>query len=194
MKTLGGGVLVTPVGASEPIFVPVNRLKAVYETDDQTQAYLNYITAKAPLAVIETLDEIWAQQNTDGNNLNMVLCTNIEENRRTIQFTHHMKQIAAEGAGAKITFDEVESNLITTESLATIYGYQGAAGTVNLGMVYVTRTSDSVNFIEFAHKIKSVDPYPAVGAATGGIITFHPNRSRVIIDETPADLYANQPK
>jgi len=194
MKTLGGGVLVTPVGKSEPIFIPVGRLKAVYESDDQTQAFLNYIGGRAPLAVIETLPEIWNQQATDGNNLNMVLCTNSVDSRRTIQFTHHMKQIVANGAGAKIVFDELESNLITTESLATIYGYQGAAGSVNLGMVYVTRTSDSVKFIEFAHKIKSIDPYPETGAATGSIITFAPTRDRVIIDETPTSLYTNQPK
>jgi len=194
MTGQGQMILVTPIGATEPTIILVDRLKAIYETDDQLRVFIGYRGGREPLEVQETLIEIWNQQNTDGNNLNMVLCTNVEKNRRTIEFTHQMKQICTEGTGAKITFDDGRSNLITVETLPVLYAYQGNAGAKNLGMIFITRKSDGQNFIEFTHKVKSMDPYPSTGVVTGSIITFAPTRDRVIIDETPAVLYANQPK
>lgn len=187
-----GYVLVTPVGASEPKAIPTRQLHTVYENDEQTQAYLHFIGTKQPLAVQETLLEIWAQQNTDGNNLNMLLVTSTVGGRSTIEFTHRVKQISPEGLGSKIAFND-GTKLEVDEDLATIYAYQGAA--INLGMVLVTRTSDGVQFIEMNDRIMSIDPYPETGVATGSIIRFSPGtRDPYVIDELPTDIYTNQPK
>lgn len=191
-NALGGFIQFTQVGTTQVQLVPVNRVRSVYETVDQTKTFIKFIGAKDAIEIVEDIPTIFAQQNTTGKDLNMVLVTRTDtkDSHRVIYFAHHMKQVVTEGEGARIVFDDNHRDVVVEETLATIYGYQSAA--VNLGMVFLTRASDGIEFIEFTSFIKSVLPFPSDldTAPTGSLISFHPTRDQIIVSETPATIFA----
>jgi hypothetical protein len=189
----GQSIFVTPIGATNKVLWSVSNIFSIFENKAGTKTFIRFVGAKETIEVVESLTAIFNQQNTTGNNLNMVLTTNASTSRRVIYFTHHMYRITESGEGAKITFKPGYATVYTVETLADIYAYQGAAGAKNLGMVFCTRASDSANFILFSCDIRSIYPYPLLtGAVTGAKISFESDQE-IITTQTPAQLYAAQP-
>lgn len=189
----GQSVFVTLAGTTNKVLYPVSRIFSIYENKARTKTYIRFIGSKQTQEIVESITTVFAQQNVANKNLNMVFTTNANTAQRVIYFTHHMYRITESGDGCKITFRPGYQNIYTEETIATIYGYQGAAGAKNLGMVFCTRASDGAKFILQNCDIRSIYPYPLLtGAVTGSVISFESD-VEIITVETPTQLYAAQP-
>jgi hypothetical protein len=191
-KGQGQFILVTLVGTSSPIAVPVSRIFSIYQNNAGTNTYIRYIGAKNTDEIVESLTAVFQQQSVTLNNLNMIYVTEYGTGRNVIYFTHLIKQMVDVSGDTKIMFEDARhGNVLATQTITAIYAYQGV--NKNLGMVKVTGKSDSVVRIFMTCNIKSVYPYPGVGPVTGSIINMN-DGDRLIVNETPTVLYTNQPK
>ena len=194
-KGQGQFILVTLVGNINKIAVPVSRIFSIYQNDAATKTYIRYIGAKKTDEIVESLTTVFNQQDVTLNNLNMIMVKNYDTARKVIYFTQHIKQMVEINAGAhtKIMFEDARyQNVISTESITTIYAYQST--NKNLGMLLVTGKDDGKKRIFMTCHIKSIYPFPNdAGPVTGSIISF-PADDRLIVNETPLQIYTNQPK
>lgn len=193
-KGQGQFILVTLVGNINKIAVPVSRIFSIYQNDAATKTYIRYIGAKKTDEIVESLTTVFDQQNVTLNNLNMILTTNVDTGRKVIYFTQHIKQMVETGASdTKIMFEDARyGNVIANESITTIYAYQST--NKNLGLLLVTGKDDGKKRIFTTCDIKSIYPYPNdAGPVTGSILSF-PADDRLIVNETPLQIYTNQPK
>jgi hypothetical protein len=193
-KGQGQFILVTLVGNINKIAVPVSRIFSVYQNDAATKTYIRYIGAKKPDEIVESITTVFNQQNVTLNNLNMIFTTNVDTGRKVIYFTQHIKQMVEINTNdTKIMFDEAKyGNVIANESIGTIYAYQGS--NKNLGMLLVTGKYDSIKRIFMTNKIKTIYPFPNdAGPVTGSILNYLAD-DRLIVNETPLQIYTLQPK
>jgi hypothetical protein len=193
-KGQGQFILVTLVGNINKIAVPVSRIFSVYQNDAATKTYIRYIGAKKPDEIVESITTVFNQQNVTLNNLNMILTTNVDTGRKVIYFTQHIKQMVEINTNdTKIMFDEAKyGNVIANESIGTIYAYQGS--NKNLGMLLVTGKYDNIKRIFMTNKIKTIYPFPNdAGPVTGSILNYLAD-DRLIVNETPLQIYTLQPK
>lgn len=193
-KGQGQFILVTLIGNTNKIAIPVCNIFSVYENDSATKTYIRYNGAKKPSQIVESITTVFDQQNVTLNNLSMILTTNVDTGRKVIYFTHHIKQMVEINTNdTKIMFDKAKyGNVIANESITTIYAYQGT--NKNLGMVLVTGKEDLKKRIFMTCDIKSVYPFPDdAGPVTGSILSFSVD-DRLVVNETPLQIYTNQPK
>ncbi len=149
----------------------------------------------------ETLDQLWAQQNTTGYNLGMLLVTNQNAEqgkpRREIWFTHSLLYITERNnnaAGSKLVQRYRKDFLEVSERIATILAYQGTSR--NLGLVSVVSTlgppgstQQMLLIDEHIQEIYSSDPTDVNSTAI-----VHMTYTTVIpVSETVATLQANMP-
>lgn len=193
-KGQGQFILVTLVGNINKIAVPVSRIFSIYQNDAATKTYIRYIGAKKPDEIVESITTVFNQQNVTLNNLNMIFTTNVDTGRKVIYFTQHIKQMVEINTNdTKIMFDEAKyGNVIANESIGTIYAYQGS--NKNLGMLLVTGKYDNIKRIFMTNKIKTIYPFPNdAGPVTGSILNYLAD-DRLIVNETPLQIYTLQPK
>ena len=193
-KGQGQFILVTLVGNINKIAVPVSRIFSVSQNDAATKTYIRYIGAKKPDEIVESITTVFDQQNVTLNNLNMIFTTNVDTGRKVIYFTQHIKQMVEINTNdTKIMFDEAKyGNVIANESIGTIYAYQGM--NKNLGMLLVTGKYDNIKRIFMTNRIKTIYPFPNdAGPVTGSILNYLVD-DRVIVNETPLQIYTLQPK
>jgi predicted metallo-beta-lactamase superfamily hydrolase len=150
-------------------------------------------STKTSVTSADTIANIYDQQAVSSKSLGFIRVTdestnfNAAVNLDTLFPTWRIKDITAEGSKSKINFHNYNTTVIASESLATIYAQQTGPG-VKLGMVLVTRSSDSKQFIIFEDDIERI-----LETGSGSTIWFYDARADMVVDETPNTIWTAQP-
>lgn len=158
-----------------------------------------------PVVIAETVAQIFAQQNTTGKNLGMLLLTRREDGNQVIYFTEVIDKIVrvtkpitdpVGTAPISVTTTEVvfsmegkfrSGKVDVNEDLATIMAMQST--NKELMLMQVTERGTGISFIINRKLVSHILP-----DSTGSKIIYHTIQTTMLVTESPAAIFSALPQ
>jgi len=178
----------TPIGALVPELFNEETILRIKVLKDAAGVVIGSVIlfndVRKPVEVSNTLLSIFNQQNVTGKSLEFLLVTETATATQSIITTCRITDIYPEGTGSKIIFVGGQNAMKVTESPVTILGYQTPQV---LDLIPVTRTSDGILILLHCDTIDKVT------AQGGGSLIRRLIQENILVNETPAAIFAAQP-